>query len=85
MASATENKKELDQETQDKVRFLTFIIAIFAHTYKMNRQAAYFYLKKHGGLDYLFRHWWTLHTEDPYWAVRSLYEACRKRGGGSPD
>jgi hypothetical protein len=43
----------------------------------MDRQEAYRYLKKYGGIDFLFEHWWTLHTEDPFWAVRSLYKVCR--------
>ena len=81
MATTIEPIKELDKETQDRVRFTTFIISMFARAYKMNRQEAYLYLKKYGGLDYLFRHWWTLHAEDPYWSVRSLYASCYKKGG----
>ena len=74
-------KRELDCETQSKVRFITFIITMFARAYKMNKQQAYLYLKRFGGLDYLFKHWWTLHTEDPYWALKSLYTVCCKNGG----
>ena len=72
---------ELDKETRDKVSFITFMITMFARAYKMNKQAAYLYLKKYGGLSYLDKHWWTLHTEDPFWAIRSLYKICRKNGG----
>jgi hypothetical protein len=81
MATTTEDKKELDKETRDRVLFTTFIIAMFARAYKMDRQEAYFYLKRYGGLDYLFRHWWTLHAEDHYWAVKGLYASCYKNGG----
>ena len=59
-------KYALDQETCDKVCFITFIIKMFVRVYQMNKQQAYFYLKQYGGLDYLFKHWWTLHTGDPY-------------------
>ena len=76
-----QQKIELDEETQNKVRFITFTITMFARAYKMNKQQAYLYLEKYHGLDYLFRHWWTLHTEDTYWSLKSLYEACYKNGG----
>jgi hypothetical protein len=73
--------KILNEETKNKITFVTFIIEKFASTYKMNRQAAYFYLKKYGGIDYLFKHWWALHTDNPFWAVRDLYEVCYQNGG----
>ncbi|GHT02817.1 hypothetical protein AGMMS49965_11050 [Bacteroidia bacterium] len=72
---------QLDEETNNKISFVTFIIEKFASAYKMNRQAAYFYLKKYGGIDYLFKHWWALHTDNPFWAVRDLYEVCYQNGG----
>jgi hypothetical protein len=75
------NKKTLDEETSNKVKFITFIIPQFARAYKMGKQDAYFYLKKYGGLDFLFEHWWALHTDNPFWAVRSLYKVCRNNGG----
>jgi hypothetical protein len=72
---------ELDKVTSDKVSFITFIIPEFAAAYKMNIQKAYLYLKKYGGLDFLNRHWWALHTDCKYWVVRDLYEVCRENGG----
>jgi len=74
-------KHELDQETRSRVRFFTFMITMFARAYKMNKQQAYLYLEKYGGLSYLYKHWWALHTEDPYWSLKSLYSTCRKNGG----
>jgi hypothetical protein len=47
----------------------------------MNKQKAYLYLEKYGGLDYLFENWWALHTDNPLWAVRDLYEVCYQNGG----
>ncbi|MDR3184144.1 MAG: DUF3791 domain-containing protein [Prevotellaceae bacterium] len=78
---AVSEKRTLDEETRNKVKFITFIIPQFARAYKMDKQDAYFYLQKYGGLDFLFKHWWALHTDDPFWAVRSLYEVCRNNGG----
>jgi hypothetical protein len=71
----------IDKETSNKVNFMTFIITKFARAYKMNSQDAYLYLKKYGGIDYLDEFWWTLHTEDPFWSIRALYEACYRNGG----
>jgi len=78
---ALQQKSELDRETQNKMLFIAFIITKFARAYKMSNPNAYTYLKKYGGLDYLFKHWWTLHTEDPYWSLKALYSACYKNGG----
>ena len=78
---ALQKKCELDKEMQNKMLYIAFMITIFARTYKMNRQKAYLYLEKYGGLDYLFKHWWTLHTEDTYWSLKALYSTCYKNGG----
>jgi hypothetical protein len=71
----------LDKETSDKVSFIAYIIPAFADAYKMNIQQAYFFLKKYGGLDFLMKHWWPLHTDNVIWAVHDIYEICRKNGG----
>ena len=70
-----------DREIENKVVFMTYIISKFARAYKMNKAKAYLYLKKYGGLDFLNEFWWTLHVEDPYWSLRSLYYECYKNGG----
>jgi len=75
------DSEKLDKQTSDKVSFISFIIPEFALAYKMNVQQAYFYLKQYGGIDYLNRHWWALHTDTPYWAVRSMFQVCRANGG----
>jgi hypothetical protein len=71
----------LDKATSDKISFISFIIPEFAAGYKMGMQEAYFYLKEYGGMDFLNKHWWALHTDNPFWAIRSMYEVCRKNGG----
>jgi hypothetical protein len=76
------NTAVLDKQTSDKVSFITFIIPKFASGYKMNAQDAYLYLKKYGGINYLNEHWWALHTDNPYWAIRSMAKVCRNNGGG---
>jgi hypothetical protein len=75
------NTKTLDKQTSDKVAFITFIVPAFAEAYKMPVSAAYQYLKKYGGWDFLNKHWWALHTDNEIWAVHDIYEVCRKNGG----
>jgi hypothetical protein len=70
-----------DDSRRNRLSFISFIIPEFARSYKMNKQEAYRYLKKYGGLDYLFENWWALHTDNPFWAVRDLYETCYRNGG----
>ena len=74
-------KIELDRETQNKMGFMAYIINKFATTYKMNRQKAYLYLKKYGGLEFLNEHWWALHTDNSMWSVRDMYLICVQNGG----
>jgi len=71
----------LDKETSDKVSFISYIIPKFADEYKMGMKEAYLYLKKYGGLAFLMEHWWALHTDNPFWAVRHLYDVCYENGG----
>ncbi|GHT27339.1 hypothetical protein FACS18942_06480 [Planctomycetales bacterium] len=73
--------ENLSKEMQDKISFLPFIITEFAAAYKMNFQTAVVYLEKYGGLDFLLDNWWALHTENPFWAVRDIYEVCYHNGG----
>ena len=75
------NARTIDKATSDKISFVSFIIPKFAETYKMNVQDAYFFLKKYGGLDFLMRHWWALHTDNDIWAVQNIYEICHRNGG----
>ena len=65
----------------NRVRFIAFIIVKFAEAYKMPLEKAYRYLKRHGGLDYIFECWWALHIDNPFWAVRDIYKVCRNNGG----
>ena len=71
----------INSEMDNRLSFVTFIIEKFASSFKMDRQEAYFYLKKYGGLDYIFDCWQGLHVDNPYWAVRDIYKVCYKNGG----
>jgi hypothetical protein len=72
---------KLDKATSDKICFISYIVPKFASAYKMNIQDAYFYLQKYGGWSFLNKHWRALHTDNPFWAVRDMFEVCRQNGG----
>ncbi|MDR1542987.1 MAG: DUF3791 domain-containing protein [Prevotellaceae bacterium] len=71
----------MSKELLNEISFIAFIIPAFAQAYKMNAQNAYRYLKKYGGWDYLRENWWALHTDNPFWTVRYLYDICYENGG----
>jgi len=73
--------KTLDKNTRDKISFVAFIIPAFAEAYKMDVQAAYRYLKKYGGLDFLMEHWWALHTDNVLYTLDDIYTICHQNGG----
>ena len=73
--------KAIDKATSDKISFMIYIVLAFADAYKMNFQDAFLYLKKYGAWDFLNEHWWALHTDSTFWAVRSLYDICYQNGG----
>jgi hypothetical protein len=71
----------LDRETKDKVVFMTFIIQKFARAFKMSGPDAYRMLKQYGGLDYLYKYWNALHTDNPRYVVHEMFMVCRENGG----
>ena len=73
--------RQTDSSTSDKVAFLSFIVPSFAEAYKMPIPAAYKYLKKYGGWDFLNRHWWALHADNDIWAIHDIYKICYQNGG----
>ncbi|MDR1593353.1 MAG: DUF3791 domain-containing protein [Prevotellaceae bacterium] len=73
--------KTLSEEDLNRINFVTFMHVYFASAYKMNKQAAYFYLKKYGGWNYLTENWWALHIDNPDHVVEELFEICHRNGG----
>ena len=61
--------------------YVCFIVPTFAEAYKMDKPEGFRYLKKYGGLDFIREHWWALHTENQYYAVRYIFDVCKNNGG----
>jgi hypothetical protein len=70
-----------DTEKRNRVKFFAYIIPEFARSYKMDKQEAYQYLKKYGGLNFLFENWWALHTDNSLYVVRDMFDVCSQNGG----
>jgi hypothetical protein len=81
MKTVTDMETALDRDTQGLIRFTNFLIFEFASAYKMPVADAYKYLKEYGGIDFLYRHWWALHTDNPLYAIRDLLIVCHNNGG----
>jgi len=77
----TEGKVLLDKETLKRIAFMSFIIPEFGEAYKIEKRRAYLYLKEYGGIDYIYKHWWALHTDNPRHALRDIFDICKKNGG----
>jgi hypothetical protein len=71
----------ISKEISDKIGFISFIVPEFAKSYKMSMPDTYLYLKRYGAWDYINENWWALHTDNPFWTVRYLYDVCYKNGG----
>jgi hypothetical protein len=71
----------ISKQQCDKIGFISFIIPEFAAAFKLSMPDAYRYLVQYGGFDFLNKHWWTLHTDNKYWALLDIYDVCRKNGG----
>jgi hypothetical protein len=69
-------KGKIDNDTHDRIRFITFIIPKFADEYQMNRQEAYLYFKKYGGVQFIFDYWWTLHVDNPFFFFCEIHDVC---------
>jgi hypothetical protein len=60
---------------------LSFIIPEFAEAFQMNKREGYRHLKKFGGLDYVRKNWWALHTDNPYYVLLDTFNICKSNGG----
>ena len=75
------SKQAITKEVSDKISFVTYIVPEFADAYKMPVPAAFKYLKKYGGWDFLNKYWRALHTDNPFNVVDYLYRVCLQNGG----
>jgi len=71
----------MGSKTKDIVEYLCVVISEFGKRFSMTNAAAYRYLKKYTGIDFLIRHYDTEHTFSVDNAVEDLCEICQRKGG----
>ena len=64
-----------------EIPYINLIIRTFASRFEMSRQAAYDYLQKHKGLDFLIEFYDVEHLQDPEETVDDLIIKCNQDGG----
>jgi hypothetical protein len=72
---------QLDHETKGWIRNTNYLIIQFSYDFKIPVLTAFEYLETYGGLDFLYKHYGALHTDNPLYAVRDLLIVCRNNGG----
>jgi len=70
-----------EKDKKERMSYTSFMINEFTEAYKMNKPKGFVYLEKYGGLDYIRRHWWALHTDNQRHVVREIFDVCRRNGG----
>ncbi len=73
---------EVDRNTSNRIEYLVACISEFAKRFRIKTQAAYVYLSRFKGLDYLNRHYEAIHTLSIDDAVDDLVLICARNGGG---
>jgi len=63
------------------INYLVICISDFAERFEMDSNAAYRFLSRYGGIDFLVRHYEAEHTLSLDDAVDDLEAICRQNGG----
>jgi len=70
-----------DIEKKNRQLYICFVINEFPETYKMKKPDGFLYLEKYGGLDYVRENWWALHIDNQDYAMRKIFNICKRNGG----
>ena len=81
MKVTAKNRELTDREKKIRTSYTIFMVHEFAESYKISKPEGYAYLKKYGGLDFVRKHWWALHTDHQPYSVRCVFDVCRNNGG----
>ena len=72
----------MDSLTQNKIDFFVVCVNDFADAHNLSYVAAFDYLKKYKGMDFLVRHYDIEHTYPIEETLTNLAQVCRRNGGG---
>ena len=71
----------MSREEHNKVGYVVALVSEFATKFGVMPKQAYGYLKRFKGLDYLYKHYDTLHTFSFEESLSVLSDVCRNNGG----
>jgi len=74
-------KQIFNRESENRLRYLTFIVLRFARGFKMLIPDAFRYLDKFGGLHFLYNNYEYEHTQSEHNTCMTLLKVCRNNGG----
>lgn len=74
-------KSEALYKTKDVVDYIAFIINEFSSKFDIPVQQAFNYLYRHGGIEFLDRHYEVEHCDNPLITLDTLQHICKQRGG----
>ena len=67
-------------KAKDVADYIAFIINEFSLKYKLSMQQSFNYLYRHGGIEFLDRHYEVEHCENPILTLDALQHICKRSG-----
>lgn len=74
----------MSREEHNKAGFVIYLISEFAKKFGIHPTQAYQYIKRHKGLEHLYKHYNVLHTFSFEDSVDCIYQVCQNNGEESP-
>ena len=74
-------ERKFNRESENRLKYLNFIILRFARGFKMLIPDAFRYLDKFGGLNFLYNNYEYEHTQSEHNTCMTLLKVCRSNGG----
>ena len=72
---------DMSREEHSKAGFVIYLISEFARKFGIHPNQAYQYIKRHKGLEHLYKHYNVLHTFSFDDTVDCIYQVCQNNGG----
>lgn len=71
----------MSREEQNRIAFTIALVTEFAEAYSIKQKQAFNYLKRFKGMEFLQKHYDTLHTQSFEDVIESLAMVCHRNGG----
>jgi len=71
----------MNDRIKNIAEYMSVVVSAFARKFSMSNAAAYKYLRKFSGIDFLLRQYDVEHTFSIDDAIEDLCEICKRKGG----